>query len=560
MSASMVATALLIFAAGAALDRRSLLQVPPASGSALGRRHFAARGFFEKKPLLGKGSDADGPRWWWRPGTDLPAVDEVVVSHEAAISHEDPNQAEHNLASDKPDGTPPNIVPGVLSSTRVRRPWPGATGTTPNLATSPPEVFVVTFADRPSLYLDALAATAMHFNRNRPLYVLGLSGARMPDARRAGQWGTIERRAVRGADPGKLKKVWFLGGLLSRDAPLGMRLQDLLLFVDGYDVLLQRQLALLPAAYEALRAHHGMPADTTFVMGEHNCWPWPQPWRDGKPRARGVSMDYMRNATFAARSDVPPHSLQQLPATRVCEEMHRRARPGTWFFPNAGVFLSSLTGARTLLAQLRGLVERGHFEDQAMVGLAMLQEPNGRIRVDSNATLFSSQYAYNGKLWARPACFADYFDAAGEPPAQVREQPDCELNKPSTCASSPSARAGAREVLSTPGPFAMHFNGPAGRYRRGWCTAELMHHAASRGQYLVDVDRDEHANMLQGGARVLLPEYCGGVLPTSTARTRTAPPPRPVRSLLPCAAAHQVRLGCANDHCLVEKYTAKDKV
>lgn len=88
MSASMVATALLIFAAGAALDRRSLLQVPPASGSALGRRHFAARGFFEKKPLLGKASDADGPRWWWRPGTDLPAVDEVVVSHEAAISHE----------------------------------------------------------------------------------------------------------------------------------------------------------------------------------------------------------------------------------------------------------------------------------------------------------------------------------------------------------------------------------------------------------------------------------------------------------------------------------------
>ena len=26
------------------------------------------------------------------------------------------------------------------------------------------------------------------------------------------------------------------------------------------------------------------------------------------------------------------------------------------------------------------------------------QEPGGRIRVDSNASLFSSQYAYNGKL------------------------------------------------------------------------------------------------------------------------------------------------------------------
>ena len=28
----------------------------------------------------------------------------------------------------------------------------------------------------------------------------------------------------------------------------------------------------------------------------------------------------------------------------------------------------------------------------------MLQEADGRIRVDANASLFSSQYAYNGKL------------------------------------------------------------------------------------------------------------------------------------------------------------------
>ena len=34
----------------------------------------------------------------------------------------------------------------------------------------------------------------------------------------------------------------------------------------------------------------------------------------------------------------------------------RRAEPGTWYYPNAGVFLSSLTGARALLSQLRGLV------------------------------------------------------------------------------------------------------------------------------------------------------------------------------------------------------------
>ena len=40
-------------------------------------------------------------------------------------------------------------------------------------------------------------------------------------------------------------------------------------------------------------------------------------------------MDYMLNASFAVRGDAPPHRLQQLPATRVCEEMQRRAHTST---------------------------------------------------------------------------------------------------------------------------------------------------------------------------------------------------------------------------------------
>ena len=169
---------------------------------------------------------------------------------------------------------------------------------------------------------------------------------------------------------------------------------------------------------------------------------------------------------FLGRNTARQHTARQ----RRLYRSSSRAQPGTWYYPNAGVFLSSLTGARALLAQLRGLVTpnsspdpipapspdpgtkpkpspkpeprpkpltrlvaRGHFEDQAMVGLAMLQvskchaelcrvlqpcsscnysilhsvltrltphilqEADGRIRVDANASLFSSQYAYNGK-------------------------------------------------------------------------------------------------------------------------------------------------------------------
>ena len=407
----------------------------------------------------------------------------------------------------------------------------------------PAEVYVLTFSDkRHNLYLHTLAATVLHFGSGaapRPLHVLGLSGARAPDPRRAGKWAQLERRAIKGTDPGKLKKVWFLGALLSRDAPLGMRPHDLLLFVDAFDVLVQRPLAELPAAYEALRKRRRLPTDAVVTLGEHNCWPWPQGEAAvGRKRTRGLSMDYMANATVEVRgigagggggggeasADEPTTELASsrlLPATRVCAELRRRSGRGRWLHPNAGAFVTTLRGARSMLEQLRGLAQQGHFEDQAMLGLALLQQPHGAIAVDVNASLFSSQYAYNGNLWERPACFADYFDRHGNPP--------------------PQRSSGAA-------PFAMHFNGPAGRYRLGWCVAVLQHRtrqaaAASAQQYLVDIDADE--------ARVPLPRYCGGVLNGSIGRHRTAVPPRPVPPPLPCTTQDQVPLACANDHCFV---------
>ena len=426
-------------------------------------------------------------------------------------------------------------------------------------AERPAEVFVLTFSDKKhNLYLHTLAATVLHFgssgsggsggDASRPLHVLGLSGARAPDPKRAGRWGQLERKAIKGTDPGKLKKVWFLGALLSRAAPLGMRPHDLILFVDAFDVLVQRPLAQLPAAYEAFRRRRRLPLDAVVTMGESNCWPWPQGAAAvGRRRTRGLSMDYMANASVEVRgrprgggSEPWEHDWEQtadsdeggggdepttdlassrlLPATSVCAELRRRSGHGTWLHPNAGAFVSTLRGARALLEQLRLLAKQGHFEDQAMLGLALLQQPQGAIAVDVNASLFSSQYAYNANLWERPACFADYFDRDGQPPQQL---------------STGTA------------PFAMHFNGPSGRYRLGWCVAVLQHRtrAAAGPQYLIDVDADEQ--------RVPLPRYCGGVLNGSVAHHRTAAPPRPVPPPLPCTAQDQVPLACANDHCFV---------
>eukprot|EP00966_Prymnesium_polylepis_P116911 2701453-Prymnesium_polylepis.3 len=57
----------------------------------------------------------------------------------------------------------------------------------------------------------------------------------------------------------------------------------------------------------------------------------------------------------------------------MCAALRERARPGTWLHPNSGAFVGTLRGARRLLQRLHGLVGEGHFEDQGMVGLAMLQ-------------------------------------------------------------------------------------------------------------------------------------------------------------------------------------------
>ena len=68
-----------------------------------------------------------------------------------------------------------------------------------------PTVHVLTFADRPNVYLHALAASVWHFNEGRPLHVLGLSGQRVPLT--SGKWN-ITRKSISGTDPGKLKKIW----------------------------------------------------------------------------------------------------------------------------------------------------------------------------------------------------------------------------------------------------------------------------------------------------------------------------------------------------------------
>ena len=206
----------------------------------------------------------------------------------------------------------------------------------------------------------------------------------------------------------------------------------------------------------------------------------------------------------------------RIDASQVCTALRERSLGGAWSYPNSGVFAGRVRAVRSAMGRLRSLVLRGHFEDQGMFGLMMLQHPRGAILLDGNATLFASQFAYNSAWWQRPACFDDYFDDHGEPP----------------------------QLLATGrAPFALHFNGPAGRHRLGWCIATALSLRGPAGKtaarHYVDIDHD--------GQRVPLPTYCDGsgkggepAERASVPKGAAPPPGRRMATLPPCAALEAV--------------------
>ena len=378
-------------------------------------------------------------------------------------------------------------------------------------------VTIVTFADSQQLELQVLASTVAHFHSSE-LHVLGLSGLAAPAGADSRKWPASTWQAGR-AYPHIIKRLRYLESSLlddrlsstsAEEAPLGLRDDDLLVYVDGFDVLLQRQVAELPAAYSRALAAAGAPEGSVLVSGEVHCWPWPNP---DEHKAHWISAtDYMPNASFRLGDG------KRLQGMQVCDAL-RRASPGHWPYPNSGSWMAPVRSARQLIVTLRGMLLEGHYHDQAMLGLLLLQRRSEAppIAVDANASIFATQFAYEAARWQRPACLADYFDDQGRPPRQQGTQT---------------------------APFFLHFNGPSGRWRHGWCTELFARKFGARvGQretpHFVDID---------AGKRRPLPLWCGGSVEPTGAAAHAAkghggvPPPRE------CGTGEE-RLRCTNDKC-----------
>ena len=375
-------------------------------------------------------------------------------------------------------------------------------------------VTVVAFADEIRPELQVLASSVAHLHRDGALNVLGLSGDSAPrNAASLELPPSVKRNSQR--RPHIIKRLVFLSGFLDSrldseaEPSAGLRDDDLIVFVDAYDVLLQRRVAELPDAYDRLLHSMGAPGDAAVISGEMHCWPWVAPGEE-RGRTRDLSTGYLRNESFRLQGG------QMLKSTDVCQAL-ARSTPGHWPYPNGGSWIAPVRTARKLMLLLRSMLLEGHYDDTAMLGLALLQRRPGApsLLVDANATLFSTQFAYEASRWERPACFSDYFDHAGEPPWQH-----------------------ASEDAWRPGPFFLHFNGPSGKWRQGWCTNVFARTFARDGQHLLDVDAQKRRG---------LPRWCGGAVAPSghaaeAAAGHVVPPQRECK-------AEELRLSCTNDHC-----------
>lgn len=181
--------------------------------------------------------------------------------------------------------------------------------------------------------------------------------------------------------------------------------------------------------------------------------------------------------------------------------------------PNSGTWIAPVRSARRLLLVLKSMLLEGHYLDEAMLGLALLQRraEAPRLVVDSNATIFVSQFAYQAERWERPACFSDYFNADGQPP---------------------------RQIATGDAPFFLNFNGPSGKWRHGWCTELFARSFARKDQHLFDVD---------GRTRRMLPSWCGGAVEPSGPAALAAKG-HAVPKVRECKAG-DVRMSCTNDRC-----------
>lgn len=323
------------------------------------------------------------------------------------------------------------------------------------------------------------------------LHVLGLRdgrGSRLP-------WGDVGPGGSRTREDEPwhfedksvmLKKHVFLARAI-RELPAN----STVVFVDAFDVLFQRPLSELVAAYRKLAAPAAAAAGGRWPVaygGEVNCWPFPHDGhmplhRPGAPqRTHTIAKDAALSAGHHGdwRYGYGDRSPWSIRGDAVCSEWLAQmgggadagahgggsgGQPEHFPFLCAGTFIGTASSLRRLLRRLFQLYqETREYHDQALLQLLLLRNRSLGF-VDASAELFLGLHGHDEfDDLERPLCRGSYFVKSAGP--EVREF---------SRAPVPGYQAPERTLqgLSPPGlvgmgsaraPAVLHFNGNGKRH------------------------------------------------------------------------------------------------
>ncbi|CAK9110635.1 Hypothetical protein (Fragment) [Durusdinium trenchii] len=193
---------------------------------------------------------------------------------------------------------------------------------------------------------------------------------------------------------------------------------DLVIFSDGHDVLLQSPMA------DILRAYLRFPDSPYLISGERNCWPWPH--TDPSHGAWDLNDEVVHaNMTWTVNRWMrfTPHDF--------CRMIRA---DGPYPFPNIGLSMGPVARVIEVLKRNNKIVLEEDVNDQGAMWLVILRHSlELNIQIDQHAEVFLNMLEYKAGELEREPCVRDWFHGRVPP----------------------------RNMLTNTTPGLLHFNGPS---------------------------------------------------------------------------------------------------
>lgn len=208
------------------------------------------------------------------------------------------------------------------------------------------------------------------------------------------------------------KRLWWMRALAAKLPP-----DDLLLYIDGHDVLFQGNIASVLHGYERLVSSEpkGLEGGPVIFMGLPDC--------RGRFAGRRAALRYPLGKVGADRSG--PRTVL---GAQACSQWRKVQRKGLMPFVDTGGYIGRASSVLAVLDEAIAIARTGiDLICMTLLHIVGLDRPD-LVKVDTEANIFYAvrplfPNEVEGNFtphFARPLCGPNHFDAlSGEPPAHV---------------------------------------------------------------------------------------------------------------------------------------------